>query len=376
MMKFKNANVFLEDEGFVRVGFAVENGVFSEIRRGEGPEDGMDLQGQYVIPGLIDIHTHGNSGADFSDGDYDGLKKMARYLAENGVTGFAPASMTLPYEVLETAYFTAKRLRDEKPEGCAALLGINMEGPFFSEKKKGAQNGAYLRNPDWEAFRHLYEVSDGLIRIADLAPELPGAVEFTKKAKDLCTVSIAHTDATYEEAKAVLDAGATHLTHLYNAMPGIHHRKPGVIGAGSEKDGVVAELICDGLHIHPSAVRMAFKLFPGRICLISDALRCTGMPDGQYPFGGQMLTLKNGEARMPDGALAGSTATLYQCMCNAVAFGIPVETAINASTIIPAGEVGCGDKLGSIAPGKLADFIICDENLNRKAIYMEGEQLA
>jgi N-acetylglucosamine-6-phosphate deacetylase len=121
---------------------------------------------------------------------------------------------------------------------------------------------------------------------------------------------------------------------------------------------------------------MAFKLFPGRICLISDALRCTGMPDGQYPFGGQMLTLKNGEARMPDGALAGSTATLYQCMCNAVAFGIPVETAINASTIIPAGEVGCGDKLGSIAPGKLADFIICDENLNRKAIYMEGEQIA
>ena len=158
-MKFKNANVFLEDEGFVRAGFAVEDGVFREIRRGEGPEDGMDLQGQYVIPGLIDIHTHGNSGADFSDGDYDGLKKMARYLAENGVTGFAPASMTLPYEVLETAYFTAKRLRDEKPEGCAALLGINMEGPFFSEKKKGAQNGAYLRNPDWKAFRHLYEIS-------------------------------------------------------------------------------------------------------------------------------------------------------------------------------------------------------------------------
>ena len=182
MMRFKNAMIFLADEGFVRGGFAVENGVFSEIRKGEGPEDCIDLQGQYVIPGLIDIHTHGNSGADFSDGDYEGLKKMARYLAENGVTGFAPASMTLPYEVLETAYLTAKRLRDEQPEGCAALLGINMEGPFFSEKKKGAQNGAYLRNPDWEAFRHLYEVSDGLIRIADLAPELPGAVTFTEKA--------------------------------------------------------------------------------------------------------------------------------------------------------------------------------------------------
>ena len=375
-MLYKNAKIFLEDQGFISGSFTVENGCFGEILPGLDHGEGMDLKGACVIPGLIDIHNHGNSGEDFSDGDYDGLVKIGRFLAENGVTSFAPASMTLPYDTLADAFAAGARLKREQPAGCSRIVGINMEGPFFSEKKKGAQNAEYLRNPDFEAFKALYDGCGGLVRLVDLAPELPGAVEFTKKAKDLCTVSIAHTDATYEEAKAVLDAGATHLTHLYNAMPGIHHRKPGVIGAGSEKDGVVAELICDGLHIHPSAVRMAFKLFPGRICLISDALRCTGMPDGQYPFGGQMLTLKNGEARMPDGALAGSTATLYQCMCNAVAFGIPVETAINASTIIPAGEAGCGDKLGSIAPGKLADFIICDENLNRKAIYMEGEQIA
>lgn len=375
-MLYKNAKIFLEDQGFISGSFTVENGCFGEILPGPDHGEGTDLKGACVIPGLIDIHNHGNSGEDFSDGDYDGLVKIGRFLAENGVTSFAPASMTLPYDTLADAFAAGARLKREQPAGCSRIVGINMEGPFFSEKKKGAQNAEYLRNPDFEAFKALYDGCGGLVRLVDLAPELPGAVEFTKKAKDLCTVSIAHTDATYEEAKAVLDAGATHLTHLYNAMPGIHHRKPGVIGAGSEKDGVVAELICDGLHIHPSAVRMAFKLFPGRICLISDALRCTGMPDGQYPFGGQMLTLKNGEARMPDGALAGSTATLYQCMCNAVAFGIPVETAINASTIIPAGEVGCRDKLGSIAPGKLADFIICDENLNRKAIYMEGEQIA
>ena len=375
-MLYKNAKIFLEDQGFISGSFTVENGCFGEILPGPDHGEGTDLKGACVSPGLIDIHNHGNSGEDFSDGDYDGLVKIGRFLAENGVTSFAPASMTLPYDTLADAFAAGARLKREQPAGCSRIVGINMEGPFFSEKKKGAQNAEYLRNPDFEAFKALYDGCGGLVRLVDLAPELPGAVEFTKKAKDLCTVSIAHTDATYEEAKAVLDAGATHLTHLYNAMPGIHHRKPGVIGAGSEKDGVVAELICDGLHIHPSAVRMAFKLFPGRICLISDALRCTGMPDGQYPFGGQMLTLKNGEARMPDGALAGSTATLYQCMCNAVAFGIPVETAINASTIIPAGEVGCRDKLGSIAPGKLADFIICDENLNRKAIYMEGEQIA
>ena len=160
-------------------------------------------------------------------------------------------------------------------------------------------------------------------------------------------------------------------------MPGIHHRKPGVIGAGSENDGVVAELICDGLHIHPSAVRMAFKLFPNRICLISDALRCTGMPDGVYPFGGQRLTLKNGEARMPDGALAGSTATLYQCMRNAVSFGIDRDEAIRSATIIPAREVGCDRELGSISVGKLADFIVCDAStLERKAVYLEGKRIS
>ena len=327
-----------------------------------------------MIPGLIDIHTHGNSGADFSDGDYEGLKKMARYLAENGVTGFAPASMTLPYDVLESAYLTAKRLRDEEPADCAALLGINMEGPFFSEKKKGAQNGAYLRNPDWEAFQHLYEVSDGLIRIADLAPELPGAVEFTEKASKLCTVSVAHTDASYDEARAVYEAGATHLTHLYNAMPGIHHRKPGVIGAASECEQVYAELICDGQHVHPSAVRMAFRLFPERICLISDALRCCGMPDGQYTLGGQDVFLKDGIARLEDGTIAGSAATLYQCMQNAVCFGIAQDEAIRSATIYPARQLGCADRVGSIAVGKQADFVVCDAQLNRKAVWLRGEK--
>ncbi len=224
-MLFKNANLFVDGQ-FQHGSFRVENGKFTEILNAVPTEDGVDLENQYVIPGLIDVHNHGNSGADFSDGDYDGLVKMARYLAQNGVTGFAPASMTLPYDVLETAYRTAVRLRNEQPTGCARLLGIQMEGPFFSEKKKGAQNGAYLKNPDFGAFKRLYDVSGGLIRIADVAAELPGAVEFTKLASKLCTVSIAHTDCTYEEASTVFDAGASHLTHLYNAMPGIHHRKP------------------------------------------------------------------------------------------------------------------------------------------------------
>ena len=319
--------------------------------------------------------------ADFSDGDYEGLKKMAAYLAKSGVTSFAPAGMTLPYETLAEAFATGKKLHDECPEGCARLMGIHMEGPFFSEKKKGAQNGAYLRDPDFDAFKKLYDGCGGLVRIVDVAPELPGAVEFTAKASELTTVSIAHTDASYEEAAAVLDAGATHLTHLYNAMPPIHHRKPGVIGAGSERDGseedrgVIAELISDGYHVHPSSVRMAFKLFPGRICLISDSLRCCGMPEGKYELGGQDVFLKGGVARLEDGTIAGSASNVYTCMLNAIEYGIPKETAVAAATITPAREIGADDLIGSIAEGKLADFIICDENLKPERIILGGKEI-
>lgn len=375
-MLYKNAHIFTQKNGFMLGSFIVEGDRFTEVTAGILAGDGIDLDGAYVIPGLIDIHTHGNSGADFSDGIFEDDLKMGRFYARNGITAFAPASMTFPYDVLSAAFAAGKKLADNRPEDCARLAGINMEGPFFSEKKKGAQNGAYLKGPDFDAFRKLYDDCGGLIRIVDLAPELPGAVEFAKQASKLCTVSVAHTDATYEETKAVLAAGASHVTHLFNAMPSIHHRKPGVIGAASEYENVAAELICDGLHVHPSSVRMAFKLFPGRICLISDSLRCTGMPDGRYPFGGQEIELKNGEARLPDGTIAGSVATVYQCMLNAIAYGIPRETAIRAATILPAKEIGMADCLGSIEPGKYADFVICDENLQRKGVCIGGVKIA
>lgn len=371
-MLYKNGYIFTEAGKFIHGSFCVEDGRFTKVIDYVPEEEGIDLEGAFVIPGLVDIHNHGNSGADFSDGDYAGLAAMAKYLAKNGITSFAPASMTLPYDVLEKAFSAGAKLREEKPAGCSRIMGIQMEGPFFSEKKKGAQNGAYLREPDFAAFKKLYDSCGGLVRIVDLAPELPGAVEFVRKASELCTVSVAHTDSGYEDAKAVFDAGATHLTHLFNAMPPIHHRKPGVIGAASENEKVQAELICDGMHVHPSSVRMAFRLFPGRICLVSDALRCCGMPDGAYELGGQQVFLQGGIAKLADGTIAGSATNLYACMQNAVKFGISKEEAILSATMNPAKALGCGHEIGSIAPGKRADFVICDENLDRKQVWIAG----
>lgn len=373
-MLFSNATILNENFQFIKGSFTVENGKFGEIFEGLSSQEAVNLEGALVLPGLIDVHNHGNSNADFSDGDYEGLKKMAAYLGKNGITSFAPASMTLPYDVLEKAFTTARRLRDEKPEGSSKLMGIQMEGPFFCEKKKGAQNGAYLRNPDIEAFKKLYEVSDGLIRIADLAPELPGSVEFVREISKLCTVSIAHTDADYEQAKAAIDAGATHLTHLYNAMPSIHHRKPGVIGAAVENPKVRAEIICDGIHVHPASIRLAFAMFGAkRMVLISDALRCCGMPDGKYELGGQDVFLKGKTCTLADGTLAGSVTNLFDCMKNAVEFGIPLADAVRAASYNPACALGVEDQVGSIGAGKCADFIVCDENLNRKAVYIDGK---
>ena len=295
-MFYTNARIFVDNE-FRTGAFEVVDGKFGAILPENVPADAIDLGGATIIPGLIEVHSHGAVGYDFSDGSYEGLVEIAKFFLSCGVTSFAPASMTLPYDVLDKAFATAKRIVEEQPENCAKLRGIQMEGPFFSYAKRGAQNADYLKTPDFEGFKKLYEDCGGLVRIVDIAPELPGAAEFVAKAKDLCTVSIAHTDSDYDHAKAAVDAGVTHLTHLYNAMPGIHHRTPGVIPAAVENPNVRAEIIADGFHIHPASVRLAFTMFKNRMILVSDSGRCAGKDEGyQFDLGGQMAEIRGGVA--------------------------------------------------------------------------------
>lgn len=374
MTLYRNALVYLDDFRFHYTGFCVENGRFAAI--GDPAGDAVDLAGAYVLPGLVDIHTHGNSGVDFSDANDDGLRRMAAYLAKNGVTSFCPTSMTLPEPALQAAFATARRFVQAPPPGTARLLGIHMEGPFFSAAKCGAQNPAHLREPDIALLRRLCDGCGDLVRLIDVAPELPGALPFIGEAKAIGTVSVAHTAAGYEQARAAFDAGATHVTHLFNAMPPLLHREPGVIGAAAENPAVCAELIGDGLHVHESAVRAAFRLFgASRICLISDALSVCGMPDGAYHLGDQPVFLSGGIARLSNGTIAGAASNLLQNVQNLVRFGIPVEDAVRAATFNPARAVHAEREAGAIAVSRRADFLVCAPDLTLRRVYLGGSAL-
>lgn len=370
-MIIKNVQVFGEDKTFTPGEIIIEEGKFAQ----KAAEDTVvvDGEGCFAIPGLVDIHFHGCVGDDFCDGSEDAIANMARYEASVGVTSICPASMTISEGELHQVMRTAGSY--ENGVG-AKLVGINMEGPFISEKKKGAQAAEHIRKCDLDLYRSLQEESGNLIKLVDVAPETEGAMEFIEAVKGDVVVSIAHTVADYDTAKEALEKGASHVTHLYNAMPPLNHRDPGVIGAARDDENCRVELICDGVHIHPSVVRATFAMFGAeRVILISDSMRATGLTDGQYTLGGQDVFVKGPKATLADGTIAGSATDLMGCLRVAVQeMGIPLEDAVACATMNPAKEIGIYDDCGSIALGKAADLVLLDKDLNVKAVYVDGKK--
>ena len=336
----------------------------------------LDGWGCYAIPGLIDIHSHGAVGHDFCDGSVESIEAICRYEASRGVTSWCGTTMTYPEEKLEGIMRTAAEY--VAPANAAALVGINMEGPFISPNKVGAQNPAYVQACDAGMFRRLQEASGGLIKLVDIAPEEPGALEFVDEVADEVRVSIAHTCADYDIAREAYRRGAKHLTHLFNAMPPLHHREPGVIGAAADA-GATPEIIADGVHIHPSSVRSAFKLFGSdHMILISDSMEATGMPDGEYSLGGQAVTVRGNRATLHDSTIAGSATDLMGCLVTAVRdMGVPLEMAVRAATINPARAIGVDSDRGSLEAGKVADLVLLDmKTLEIRAVILRGERIA
>ena len=369
-----HANYLDEDFRLVQGDIEIEDGkilrVGKDLPRKE--EDlAVDCAGSYtVVPGFVDVHIHGCAGADTCDATREALEAMAAFLLAHGVTSFCPTTMTTSRETIQAALLAAKDMMDHPMEEGARVVGVNMEGPFIARERKGAQKEEDILPPDFPLFQRFYEESGGIVRLVDVAPEQPGGLDFVEKASQLCTVSIAHTTADYDQAKAAFDKGVTHATHLFNAMSGLHHRKPGVVGAVFDDSRVRGELICDGFHIHPAVLRAAFRLLGDRALIVSDSMRANGMPEGEaFDLGGQMVTVHQGKALLPDGTIAGSVTNLHQEIKNLVSFGVPFEQAVKAATLLPARAIGLDREIGSIAPGKRADLVVLDENLDIAAVY-------
>lgn len=389
-MIIKNVKVYTPQKNFVPGVVVTRDGRIHDVLLGEDisvnaseEEPVLDGEGSFCFPGMIDLHFHGCKGYDFCDGTKEAVEEIAKYEASIGVTAIAPATMTLPVDELcdilanGAAYRAEQQNKSVKKE--ADLVGVNMEGPFISEAKKGAQDARNIIPCDTAVYRKFQEAADGLVKFIGIAPEEGDAVSFIEEVKGEVSVSLAHTNADYETAKKAFDAGADHAVHLYNAMPAFTHREPGVVGAVADSEHVMAEIICDGVHIHPATVRTTFKMMgEDRMILISDSMRAAGMPDGQYTLGGQDVNVKGNKATMVlDGALAGSVTTLPDCVRTVVKeMGISLETAIACATINPARSLGIDALYGSVEQGKKADLVLWDENLQLVHVIKDGEVIS
>ena len=375
-MVIKNGNIFTKDgrfkKGHVYIrGECIEKIVYTQnvekVFAGE-----LDAERFYILPGLVDIHLHGANGHDFCEATTKVFSYLEEYQMKHGITTVFPATMTLDESTLQKVLKKAGEYVCSERKG--VIEGITLEGPFLSEAKRGAQNRVYLRKPDIDLYRKMQQMSGNLIKQVAIAPEEDADMIFISEVSKEVTVSAAHSVADYELASKAFKAGANHVTHLFNGMNPFLHREPGIVGAALDNQSVFVELIGDGVHIHPSVVRAVFQLFgPERICMISDSLSATGMPDGEYCLGGQKVLKKGDLAILEDGTLAGSVCNLYECMKKAVLkMQIPLEQAILSCTKTPAKSLGVDDKCGILEEGRKADILIINQNLDIENVIKNG----
>ena len=337
----------------------------------------IDVDGLYIAPGLIDVHSHGCVGEDATTSDAEGVRKMCRSVAGDGVTSWLPTVMTYPVDSLSQSFEMFRGLMKESTEDRAnwkgaEILGVNMEGPYINVNKKGAHVAEFIQLPDVAYVKQYQDV----IRLLTIAPEVEGAMPFIQAVYSEVGVSLAHTAADYNTAMEAFGNGARHVTHLFNAMDPYSHRAPGVIGAAADSPGAEVELICDGIHIHPAVVRSSLRLYgPDRVILISDSMEATGMPDGEYSLGGQPVYVKGNRATLADGTIAGSATNLMQCLRVMVQdMGLPLETAVRCAAVNPARSIGIYDRYGSIAPGKVANLVLLNQDLEVMTVILNGEE--
>lgn len=369
-MIIKNAVVYGADFIPVETDVEIENEKIKSTRKTDEP--GEDFSDCAVVPGFIDVHVHGFAGSDVCDGDPDSALKMSEGLVGKGVTSFCPTTMTVSLDKIRESFRSvANSLGREKG---AYIHGINMEGPFISAEKKGAQSEKHILKPDFDIFRELDSICP--VKLVDIAPEVAGAYEFIEKASKICVVSAAHTAADYRTGKEAIKRGVSHATHLYNAMTGLGSREAGMVGAALDGGSVFTELICDGVHVCPATLRITFEVLgEDRAVVISDATMAAGLPDGEYFLGGQKVFKKDGAVRLADGVLAGSCANLFDEFHNLLKFGVPLRSALKAASVNPAKSIGADGITGTIEPGKNADLLVLSRDLTKiKAVFVKGRR--
>lgn len=368
MIGFRNANVYVEGKGVVKTNLGFENGKIAYI----GDEDKIteelfSLKDAVVVPGFIDEHIHGAKGSDAMDGTTDALSTIANAIASEGTTGFLATTMTQSVENINKAMRAVKEYKKSAHDDGAEVLGIHLEGPFISVKHVGAQPLEHVQAPSVETFESYNKESGNNIKLVTLAPEVDGADELIKHLKKNGIVaSIGHTDATYEDVKKAMESGATNITHTFNAQKPLHHREIGTVGSALLFDELNCEAICDTIHLSVPAIKLLIKNKPhDKFTLITDAMRAKHLPEGVSELGGQTVYVKNGEARLKDGTLAGSILKMNDAVKNLVLkCDVPFTDAIDFATANPAKNLGLFDKKGSIKEGKDADVTVLDGEFN------------